>query len=47
MTYAKFFKRATGFPPYPYQTELAESQDLPVLLRVPTGAGKTEAPSIG
>ncbi len=47
MTYAKFFKRATGFPPYPYQAALAESRDLPVLLRVPTGAGKTEAAVLG
>ena len=47
MTYADFFERATGFLPYPYQTELAEKQDLPVLLRVPTGAGKTEAAVLG
>ena len=43
MAYADYFKKATGFGPYPYQTALAESRDPPVLLRVPTGAGKTEA----
>ena len=43
MNYTDFFEKATGFHPYPYQTELAERRDPPVLLRVPTGAGKTEA----
>ncbi len=43
MAYADYFKKATGFAPYPYQTALAESRDPPALLRVPTGAGKTEA----
>ena len=43
MTYAGFFKRATGFNPYPYQARLAESDGQYSLLRVPTGAGKTEA----
>ena len=47
MTYSDYFKRATGFDPYPYQTALAESRDPPVLLRVPTGAGKTEAAVLG
>ncbi len=47
MTYGEYFKRATGFAPYPYQTALAESRDLPILLRVPTGAGKTEAAVLG
>ena len=47
MTYADYFKKATGFDPYPYQTALAESRDPPVLLRVPTGAGKTEAAVLG
>ena len=43
MTYSGFFKRATGFNPYPYQARLAESDGEFSLLRVPTGAGKTEA----
>lgn len=46
--FAEFFKRATrsgsgeGFDPYPYQVELA-SGDIPDILKIPTGAGKTEA----
>ena len=47
MTYADCFKKATGFDPYPYQSRLAEGRDLPVLLKVPTGAGKTEAAILG
>ena len=47
MTYAGFFKRATGFDPYPYQTRLAESDGQFSLLRVPTGAGKTDAVILG
>ena len=47
MTYAGFFKRATGFNPYPYQARLAESDGEFSLLRVPTGAGKTEAVILG
>ena len=47
MTYAGFFKRATGFNPYPYQARLAESDGQSSLLRVPTGAGKTEALILG
>lgn len=48
MTFAEFFRRATGsgggegFEPYPYQAKLA-SGDIPDVLRIPTGAGKTEA----
>ncbi len=47
MTYTEFFNRATGFPPYPYQAWLAESHGQFSLLRVPTGAGKTEAAVLG
>ena len=47
MNYVEFFKKATEFAPYPYQSGLAESRDLPVLLKVPTGAGKTEAAILG
>ena len=43
MDYASFFERATGFPPYAYQVRLGNEPRLPGLLRVPTGAGKTEA----
>ena len=47
MTFANFFEKATGHSPYPYQERLAESVDMPVLLRVQTGAGKTEASVLG
>ena len=47
MIYASFFKRATGFNPYPYQAGLAKSDGQYALLRVPTGAGKTEAVILG
>ncbi len=43
MNYPDFFQKAAGFAPYPYQKALAEGEDLPALLRIPTGAGKTEA----
>ena len=39
--FKEFFKKATGFNPYPYQVQLAKS-DIPSALNIPTGAGKTE-----
>ena len=47
MDYARLFGAATGHEPYPYQTKVAERNDLPTLLRIPTGAGKTEAAILG
>ncbi len=48
MTFTEFFDRATtGNQPYPYQTRLANSPELPALLKIPTGAGKTEAAILG
>ena len=49
MRYAEIFRKATQgeFAPYPYQETLAEGAALPTLLRVPTGAGKTEAAALG
>ena len=47
MNFTEFFDRATGWPPYHYQQTLAIVADLPVLLRVPTGGGKTEAAVLG
>jgi CRISPR-associated endonuclease/helicase Cas3 len=41
-TYNEFFRKATGFDPYPYQSRMAEGP-WPDLLRVPTGLGKTAA----
>ena len=38
-----FFKRITGSKPYPYQVKLATARELPELLDIPTGLGKTLA----
>ena len=42
-TFDDFFRAATGHGPYPYQARLACAGDLPDILDVPTGSGKTEA----
>jgi len=47
MTYASWFERATGSPPFPYQVEFALAQDLPDQLSVPTGLGKTATAVLG
>ena len=49
MRYVELFGKATQgeFDPYPYQRTIAEGATLPTLLRVPTGAGKTEAAALG
>lgn len=36
-----FFKRATGFSPYPYQRRWALTDEIPSLVSIPTGLGKT------
>ena len=41
--FEEFFKKATGFKPYPYQERLANGKNIPDILSIPTGAGKTEA----
>ena len=43
MEFAEFFAIATGFQPYPYQERLGISATTPLLVKAPTGAGKTEA----
>ncbi len=44
MNYDEFFKKATeNLEPYPYQRRLATGEDLPQLLDIPTGCGKTAA----
>ena len=43
MEFAEFFAQATGFQPYPYQERLGISETPPILVKAPTGAGKTEA----
>lgn len=42
-TFETFFEKATSHRPYLYQSRLAESPELPKILNVPTGAGKTAA----
>ena len=45
MSYRRFFEKLTGFSPHPYQERFAEEllRGRSVILRVPTGAGKTWA----
>lgn len=43
MSYETFFCQAFGYPPYDYQARLAVADELPSLVHVPTGAGKTNA----
>ncbi|MDG6224856.1 MAG: CRISPR-associated helicase Cas3' [Candidatus Thermoplasmatota archaeon] len=44
MNYDEMFKKATGnLEPFPYQRRLATGEDLPQLLDIPTGCGKTAA----
>ena len=40
-SFKESFKRATGNDPYPYQRRFAEEGDIPQLVDVPTGLGKT------
>ncbi len=46
-TFEEFFKKATGFAPYPYQQKLSGLDSIPDILNIPTGAGKTEATVLG
>lgn len=43
----QWFQRATGYPPFPYQRRFAETQELPQLVHVPTGLGKTAMALLG
>lgn len=47
MDYKTLFVTATNHHPYPYQAEVAQRDRLPALLKVATGAGKTEAAILG
>lgn len=47
MKFDEFFRHATGDVPFPYQVRLAVDPELPDLLCVPTGAGKTAAAVLG
>ncbi len=46
-SFREVFRAATGQTPYPYQADMATGVDLPNLLRVPTGSGKTAAAVLG
>ena len=41
VTFKSFFHQATGFQPYPFQERLANMENMPSLVSVPTGLGKT------
>lgn len=41
--YPAFFERATGHAPYEYQRQLGQTEEVPSVLEIPTGAGKTQA----
>ncbi len=45
--FGSFFRAATGSEPFPWQAALALGGELPDLVRVPTGAGKTEGAALG
>lgn len=45
--YVEWFAAITQKLPFPYQERLATAPELPILLRVPTGAGKTAAVVLG
>ena len=54
MEFRAFFKAATrdeksqeGHEPYPFQVRLALSEELPELIDIPTGLGKTDAVVLG
>ena len=43
LSFDDFFKKATDNDPYPFQKRLALDGQLPELIDVPTGMGKTDA----
>jgi CRISPR-associated endonuclease/helicase Cas3 len=40
-SFDEWFKRATGNCPFPYQRRFAEQREIPQVVDVPTGLGKT------
>jgi CRISPR-associated endonuclease/helicase Cas3 len=46
LEFKEFFRKATENDPYGYQVRLSECEELPELIRVPTGAGKTAAAAL-
>ncbi len=47
MEIEKLYERATGQPPFPYQRAFATRDELPDVLAVPTGTGKTATVVLG
>lgn len=45
--FARWFRQATGYRPYPFQIRLACGETLPELVDVPTGMGKTAMAVLG
>jgi CRISPR-associated endonuclease/helicase Cas3 len=46
-SFGEFFKRATGNDPFPFQRRFAEEGEVPQLVDVPTGLGKTAMATLG
>lgn len=46
-SYIEVFEKATGNVPYPYQVRMATYEQIPSLVSVPTGLGKTAAVILG
>jgi CRISPR-associated endonuclease/helicase Cas3 len=45
--FEQFFRQATGQDPFPYQLRFATQAQLPVLINIPTGMGKTAMAVLG
>jgi CRISPR-associated endonuclease/helicase Cas3 len=41
MSFEERFRRATGNDPFPYQRRVSTEREIPELVDVPTGLGKT------
>lgn len=46
-TFTEFFRAATGYFPFRFQVRFAEEADLPTLVDIPTGCGKTAITILG
>lgn len=46
-SFNEFFKRATGNDPFPYPRRFVEEGEIPELVDVPTGLGKTAMAVLG
>jgi len=46
-SFDRWFQSATGNAPFPYQRRFAEAKEIPQLVDVPTGMGKTAMAVLG